>query len=237
MTAPISQVCALPVVAALLLNLLPSVANAQEPGSILLPHPSWDCYLPEGIPYPEDGTLIFELEMPLDRAVAVGTTPFGERSVAVGLQGTIAGPRLAGAVMEGALDFMLALSNGTIEVEQILVLQAADGSYVYVRGAGTGPGAGDVRVVLDFEAPSASEHAWLNEGIYVARRELNASAGSMRLRVYAVSDVTVDAASAIEIAKPAGVPAQPWDYRRKSASEQQGEVAAPTIRTSRRRRR
>lgn len=207
-----------------MLSLAVNDAQPQQPGPILIPHPSWECYLPEGIPTPEDGTLIFELEIPLDRAAMLGTTPFGERSVAVGLQGSIEGPRFSGTVMEGALDFMLTLPNGTIEIEQILVLQEADGSYVYVRNAGTGPDANDVRIVMDFEAPSASDHAWMNSGTYVARRELDASAGTLSLRVYDVSDVPVDAAGAIEVAKPADAPAQPWDYRRKSASERQGEI-------------
>jgi hypothetical protein len=196
----------------------------ERPQPTLIPHASWDCYLPEGIPNPEDGTLIFELRMPLDRAAEIGPTPFGERSVAVGLEGTVDGPKLAGAVMEGALDFELTLSNGTIEVEQILVLRATDGSYIYVRNAGTGPDAGDVRIVMDFEAPNDSDHAWLNSGTYVARRELNTSARTMGLRVYDVSDVPASTANAIEIAKPPDAPAQPWDYRRKSAAEQQGEL-------------
>lgn len=199
-------------------------AKAQQLGAALIPHPGWDCYLPEGIPNPEGGTLIFELEIPLDRAAAIGTTQFGERSIAVGLQGTIEGPRLSGQVMEGALDFMLTLSNGTIEIEQIFVLQATDGSYIYVRNAGTGPDAADVRIVMDFEAPLASDHAWLNSGTYVARRELNASARTLSLRVYDVSDVPVNAGDAIRIVKPADVPPQPWDYRLKSASERQGEM-------------
>jgi len=213
-------------VAALLLGLAGNDGNAQKPGPILIPHPSWDCYLPEGIPVPEDGVLIFELEVPLDRAVTIGTTQYGERSVAVGLEGSVAGPRFSGSVMEGALDFMLTLPNGTIEIEQILVLQAADGSYVYVRNAGTGASADDVRIVMDFEAPNASEHAWMNSGTYVARRELNASDRMLTLRVYDVSDVSIDpdGAGAIAVAKPENVPAQPWDYRQKSASEQQGEM-------------
>ena len=44
------------------------------------------------------------------------------------------------------------------------------------------------------------------------------------LRVYDVSSVAVGAANAIAIAKPAGVAAQPWGYRSKDASEQQGEM-------------
>lgn len=114
------------------------------------------------------------------------------------------------------------LANGTIEIEQIMVLQAAGGSYIYVRNAGTG--ADDVRIVLDFEAPSASEHAWLNEGIFVARRHLDAASGTLGLSVHDLSGVAVGTRGAIEIDKPAGVPAQPWDYREKSPSEQQGEL-------------
>ena len=126
--------------------------------------------------------------------------------------------------MPGALDFELTLANGTIEIEQTLLVDTRDGSYVYVRDAGTGPNADDVRVVLDFEAPNASEHSGLNSGSYVARRELNASAKTLRLRVYDVSSVEVGTKNAIAIAKPTGVPAQPWNYRAKAVSERQGEM-------------
>lgn len=199
-------------------------AEAQQSAPALIPHPDWDSYMPEGIPAPEDGNLIFELDIPLDRAADIGRTQYGDRSIAVGLEGSVDGPRLSGAVMEGALDYALTLANGTIEIEQIIVLQADDGSYILLRNAGTGPDADDVRVVMDFEAPNESGHAWLNEGAYVARRALDAAGKNLHLSVYDVSDVTVNAANAIEIEKPAGVPAQSWEYRVKDASEMQGEV-------------
>ena len=180
--------------------------------------------MPRGIPAPEVGRSIFEITIPLERTVDVGQTQYGKRRVAVGLEGSVAGPRLTATVMPGALDFELILANGTIEIEQTLVLRTADGSYVYLRNAGTGPNADDVRVVLDFEAPNASEHSKLNSGSYVARRELNASAKTLRLRVYDVSSVEVGTKNAIAIAKPTGAPAQPWNYRTKSASERQGEM-------------
>jgi len=180
--------------------------------------------MPRGIPAPEVGRSIFEITIPLERTVDVGQTQYGKRRVAVGLEGSVAGPRLTATVMPGALDFELTLANGTIEIEQTLVLRTSDGSYVYLRNAGTGPNADDVRVVLDFEAPNASEHSKLNSGSYVARRELNASAKTLRLRVYDVSSVEVGTKNAIAIAKPTGAPAQPWNYRTKSASERQGEM-------------
>jgi hypothetical protein len=78
--------------------------------------------------------------------------------------------------------------------------------------------------VLDFEAPNASAHSGLNSGSFIARRELNASAKTLRLRVYDVSSVQIGTKNAIAIAKPTGVPAQPWNYRTKAASERQGEM-------------
>jgi len=199
-------------------------ADAQAAGGTIVPDPAWDCGMPQGIPAPEAGGLIFEITIPLERVVDVGRTQYGNRRVAVGLEGSVAGPRLKAAVMPGALDFELTLANGTIEIEQNLVLQAADGSYIYIHNAGTGTNAADVRVVLDLEAPNASEHAWLNSGTYVARRELNTSAKTLHLRVYDASGVAASTARAITVAKPAGVPAQPWGYRIKAAGEQQGEM-------------
>jgi hypothetical protein len=211
------------VAAALLLGA--QAAGAQTSRAPLIPHASWDCGMPEGIPSPEAGNLVFELEIPLERAAAIGRTPYGMRSVAVGREGSIAGPRLTGTVAAGALDFELTLANGSVEIEQALVLQTSDGSYIYARNAGTGPDGRDVRVVMDFEAPNESTHAWLNTGKFVARRELRTAEKSLHLRVYDVSNVTAGSASSgIALAKPPGVPAQPWGYRVKEEGEQQGDV-------------
>ena len=117
--------------------------------------------------------------MKLERVVNVGKTPFGNRQVAVVQDGALSGARLSGSVMTGALDLELILSNGVIEIEQQLVLKTNDGKYIYVHAAGTGADASDVRVVMDFEAPNASDFAWLNSGQYVARRALNGQAKTM----------------------------------------------------------
>jgi len=202
-----------------------SAANAQASQGALVPHATWDCGMPQGIPRPEAGRMVFEIEIPLARAIDVGRTQYGTRRVAIGLDGSVKGPRFTGAVAPGTLDFDLTLANGTIEIEQTLVLQADDGSYVYARNAGTGSNADDVRIVMDFEAPNGGQHEWLNSGRYVARRELNAAAKTLRLRVYDVSNVTVNAGSGtVSIIKPADIPSQPWNYRVKEAAEQQGAM-------------
>ena len=196
--------------------------QANAPGAdLIVPHESWSCGLPDGIPRPESGTLVFEAEMKLDRVDDIGRTQYGRRHVAVVQGGTLTGQRLTGTVMTGALDFELTLANGVIEVEQIFVLRTSDGRYVYLRAAGTGPDAKDVRLVMDFEAPTASDAAWLNMGTYVGRRVLNAAARTMTLRVFDVAGVK-PSGRVVRIAKPAGVPSQPWDYRKAAPSEKRG---------------
>jgi len=200
--------------------------SAPAAPSLIVPHESWSCGLPSGIPNPESGTLVFLAEMPLDRVADVGRTQYGNRKVAVAQAGTLTGAKVTGAVMTGGLDFELTLANGVIEIEQILVLRTSDGRYVYARGAGTGQNAADVRLVMDFEAPNASDVAWLNSGTYVARRVLNAAARTMTLRVYDVSGVKppTDASRLVRIVKPAGTPPQPWDYRTAASSEKRGSA-------------
>src|SRR5688572_11620226 len=190
--------------------------NGAPAADVIVPHESWSCGLPDGIPRPETGTLVFEAEMTLDRVADVGRTPYGGRQVAVVQGGTLKGARLTGTVMTGALDFALTLANGVVEIEQISVLRTAEGRYVYLRAAGTGPDASDVRLVFDFEAPTGSEVAWLNTGTYVGRRVLNPAARTMTLRVYDVSGAQPPSGSGrvARIAKPAGIPSQPWDYRK-----------------------
>jgi hypothetical protein len=200
--------------------------NTTGHSAVFIPHESWTCGMAEGIPSPESGVLVFEAEMKFERLLDVGKTQYGNRQVIVTQEGAVTGPKLSGTVTPGALDFELKLSNGTIEVEQVLVLKTSDGKYVYARNAGTGADSNDVRVVMDFEAPNDGSFAWLNSGKYVARRVLNPAAKALTMRVYDVSGITVAATSAntIRIRKPEGVPSQPWDYRRPDSSEKQGNV-------------
>jgi hypothetical protein len=198
--------------------------GAASGPDLIVPHESWSCGLPDGIPRPEAGTLVFEAEMALDRIADIGRTQYGRRQVVVAQGGTLTGTRINGTVMTGGLDFQLTLANGVIEVEQILVLRTGDGRYILLRAAGTGPDANDVRLVMDFEAPTASDAAWLNTGTYVGRRVVNTTARTMTLRVYDVSATKAAGGSGrvVRITKPAGGPFQPWDYRKASPSEKRG---------------
>jgi hypothetical protein len=185
-----------------------ATANGGTAAATIVPHESWSCGLPNGIPSPESGTPVFDVTMTLERVADVGKTQYGRRTVALVGGGDVKGARLTATVTAGALDFALTLANGVIEIEQRLVLLMSDGKYIFVRGAGTGPDARDVRVVMDFEAPNTSEAAWLNSGTYVARRVIDPAGKTMTLHVFDVSSVTLPSAGrpVVRINKPAVSP-------------------------------
>ena len=198
---------------------------AQTTPKLLVPHASWDCGMPQGIPNPESGSLIFEARMKLDRLAKIGKTPFGTRRVAVGQEGTVTGPKFNGTVMTGALDYELTLSNGVVELEEIFVFKTEDGKYIYSRNAGVGPDAKDIRIAMDFEAPNGSSAEWLNSGKYVGRRILDETANTLTVRVYDVSAVTLPtgAPGQTRITKPSDNPPQPWNNRPRGAGEKNGK--------------
>ncbi len=199
--------------------------RAQGAPKVFIPHASWDCGMKDGIPNPESGVLIFETQLKLDRVAKLGKTQYGNRRVAVALEGAITGSKLTGTMMTGGLDLELTLSNGTVEVEQIFVIKTSDGKYIYSRSAGVGADAKDVRIAMDFEAPTGSSSEWLNTGKYVARRILDEAAKTLTVRVYDVGAVAIPtgAANLLRIAKPSDAPPQPWDSRPRAASEKPGK--------------
>ncbi|MBN2163398.1 MAG: DUF3237 domain-containing protein [Pontiellaceae bacterium] len=191
-------------------------------GKMIVPASGWSCGMPDGIPCPEDGRLLFEISMELGQVYVVGETPYGDRTVFVVQEGKLTGSGIQAAVMPGGLDFQLALSNGVLEIEQLLVLKTSDGQTVFMRNAGVGLHENDVRVAMDFEAPADGLYAWLNTGRFVARRVVDPHAMTMTLSIYDVADVA--AADAVKVAKPTDRLPQPWDYRKGDPSEERGEL-------------
>ena len=193
---------------------------------MLIPHKSWQCGMAEGIPVPEQGVPVLVADMKLDQTYELGMTQYGQRKVYVIKEGTITGERIKGSVMFGGLDFQLSFSNGSMEIEEIFVLQADDGKYIYLRIAGTAADSSDVRIVPEFEAASAGKYNWLNTGKYAGRREVDTEAGTMKISVFDISGVAVkpDASNSFQVTKPSGFQDQSWDYRRASMDEKQGDL-------------
>ncbi len=191
----------------------------------LIPDSSWDCGMPEGIPSPESGELVFEAELNLGSIHNVGQTQYGHRHVIEVTGGAVNGPDIAAEVMNGGLDYQLTLSNGAMEIDQINVLKTSDDNYIYMRTCGAAADASEVRIVPDFEAPNSSRYRFLNRGIYAGTRKLDAEGKTMKLRVYDVSNVMVDsrASGAVRVIQPRDVPDQSWECRQASETEEKGE--------------
>jgi hypothetical protein len=126
--------------------------------------------------------------------------------------------------MTGGLDFELTLSNGTTEIEQIFVLRLGDNRYVYLRSAGVGADARDIRMVPVFAAPNAGSFGWLNTGKFVARRVVDEAAKTMKLVVFDVAVAATNKTDSLRISKPINVPEQPWDFRRAAPDEKRGDL-------------
>lgn len=190
----------------------------------LIPDASWDCKMPGGIPSPEKGELVFEANMTLGNIRDLGQTQFGRRHLIEVKGGTVSGPDISAKVLDGGLDFQLTLSNGAMEIDQVNVLQTSDGSYIYFRNCGASADQTDVRIVPDFEAPSSSAYSFLNTGKFAGTRELDVARKTMKLKVYDVSNVKVNAAAAgaVKVIQPKEVPDQSWECREASSSERQG---------------
>jgi hypothetical protein len=199
-------------------------ADAVLDTQTMIPHASWDCGRPEGIPAPANGKLIFEANMTLGQIYDMGQTQYGRRNLIEIKGGTVRGSNINAQIMTGGLEFELTLANGALEIEQILVLKTDDGEYIYLRNAGTGTGQSEVRVVPDFEAPNSGNYAWLNESRFAGIRTLDKTAKTLKLAVYDVANITIqpNAANAIRVTQPGGVPDQGWECRAAATAERQG---------------
>lgn len=164
-----------------------------------------------GIPPPTKGQLVFRATLQVGMNRDAGTTNYGRRRIVDITGGTVTGTRVEATVLTGGFDFELTLSNGTIELEQIDVLRASDGTLIYMRSCGVAPaGASEIRIVPDFEVATSRSLAWLNTGKFVGTRVLDAAGRTVTLEVYDVASVTAGEPT-IRLVDPTDKPQQPWN--------------------------
>jgi uncharacterized protein DUF3237 len=189
---------------------LEDTSAADPDDATLIPDPSWTCYMPGGIPPPALGEAAFAITLQIGAIRDVGTTKFGRRRQYDIKGGAVAGSRINGTVLSGGLDYDLTLSNGSTEVEQIVILRA-DNVPILMRNAGVASaGSAHARVVLDFEAPNSSAFSWLNTGKFAATRIVDTAAKTIRLDVYEISKVQATAVK-VRIQDPVDAPNQTWE--------------------------
>jgi hypothetical protein len=185
-------------------------AAVSSQNALLIPDSSWTCGMPDGIPPPALGQLAFEVTLDVGDIHDLGQTQYGARERIDVASGKVHGDKIDADVLDNGIDYPLTLATGGMEVEDILMLQAMDGTLIYLRVCGVGANADDVRVVPDFEAPTASAFAWLNDAKLAGTRALDRAGKKLTLRVYDVASVAAPAQH-VTVTEPANVPDQTWD--------------------------
>jgi hypothetical protein len=115
----------------------------------------------------------FEERVRLDAESELGITPFGRRSRAPIIGGTIAGPRIHGTVLSGGMDFQLLRGDGYLQLDADYLIRADDGAIIHVRNRGlfysrSKDWPADYAAASPvFEAP-IGPHDWLNKSIFVS---------------------------------------------------------------------
>lgn len=184
-------------------------AGSASNDATIIPDPSWTCGMPDGIPSPTKGTLAFSVSLTVSATHNVGNTQYGKRRQLDVSGGTITGDKLQGTVLGGGLDYELTLSNGAMELEEVLVYKTSDNTSIFLRNCGVAA-AGDqtVRIVPDIEAPTSGSYSWLNTTKLVGTRVV--AGDKITLDVYDVSNVAAGTTT-IQLKDPAGVPNTSWD--------------------------
>lgn len=184
-------------------------AGGGSGDATIVPDPSWTCGMAEGIPAPTSGTLVFSVSLNVSATHDVGTTQYGKRRQLDVSGGMITGDKLKGTVLTGGLDYELTLSNGAMELEEVLIYKTNDNTSIFVRNCGVAA-AGDsaVRIVPDIEAPTSGSYAWLNTTKLVGTRVVEGD--KIKLDIYDVSKAATGGAK-VELKDPAGVPNVSWD--------------------------
>ncbi|MET0793056.1 MAG: DUF3237 family protein [Polyangiaceae bacterium] len=175
----------------------------------LIPDPSWTCGMSDGIPSPTAGTLVFSVALTVSAPHNVGNTQYGKRRQLDVSGGTVSGDKLKGTVLAGGLDYELTLSNGAMELEEVLVFKTSDNTSIFARNCGVAA-AGDqiIRIVPDIEAPTSGSYSWLNTTKLVGTRVV--AGDKITLDIYDVSKAAA-ATTKVQLQDPSGVPNTAWD--------------------------
>lgn len=111
---------------------------------------------------------VFEEYVTLDKAVPVGDTAFGHRTIIPITGGTVTGPKFNGKILPGGWDWQLHLPNGCASLAANYMIQANDGTIVNVSNKGVlcGPPRANSYWTPTFEAPNGA-YDWMTSGTFI----------------------------------------------------------------------
>jgi hypothetical protein len=130
-----------------------------------------------------NSAFLFEMNLEIGPATAVGNTPGGKRFIAPVIKGTFAGPRLRGQVLPGGGDWVIQRPDHVFQLNVRLTLETEDGALIYTTYRGARHGSRDVMRRIAAREPVAAEayyfrttpyfetasesYAWLNRIVSV----------------------------------------------------------------------
>lgn len=202
---------------------------AASANATWIPHKSWTCGMPDGIPSPKSGALAFEVKLQLGNIYKLGLTQFGDRVLSEITGGSVQGDELKATVMDRGLDWELTLPNSAQEIEQVTVLRTDDGTNIFMRSCGAAPSAqGEIRIVPDIEAPSTGRYSWLNDTKLVGTRVFDEAAKTITLTIYKLDSTSAPSDERIQIEEPDSLPDQTWDCA-KAMGERDTELYKASV--------
>lgn len=138
---------------------------------------------------------VFDANVTIGGLLDFGTSKYGERRIIPITGGTFKGPDIEGEVLPGGADWQLTRPDGDVELYARYTLKTNDGALIQVQNRVLMHMSKDgkppyIRSVIDFEAPSESNHAWLNHAIFLGTltmpREMSQDKPYVIISVYRV---------------------------------------------------
>ena len=135
-----------------------------------------------------------QLKVTLGEAYSCGDTQHGRRTIIPITGGTFEGPNIKGTIVNGGADYQIANSAGRTELEAIYCIKTDDGVYIHIRNRGIIANGKDengnpsfyFKCAPQFEAPSDSKYAWLNNSLFLCAPSFSQGFQGIVLNVWRV---------------------------------------------------
>ena len=136
-----------------------------------------------------------QLKVTLGEAYSCGDTQHGQRTIIPITGGTFEGPNIKGTIINGGADYQLGnKALNRTELEAIYCIKTDDGVNIHVRNRGIiNSGKDDqgnptfyFKAAPQFEAPTDSKYAWLNNAIFVCQPDFSGGFKGIVLNVWKV---------------------------------------------------
>ena len=148
----------------------------------------------DNIPEAPQAEFVMQLKVTLGETYSCGETQHGRRTVIPITGGTFEGPNIKGTILNGGADYQFANAAGRTEVEAIYSIRTDDGVNIHIRNRGIIANSRDAqgnpsfyfRCAPQFEAPSDSKYAWLNNSLFLCAPSFSSGFQGIVLNVWRV---------------------------------------------------